>query len=903
MILRSMRLQNWKTHVDEISLEFNTGFNLICGPNEAGKSTVLDALVRALFDSSRGQREEIRSIQPLGTSLAPEVELEFSASGDDYRIFKRFLKNSTSELSRRADDGWKAIEDGDRAEATVRELAAAGEKGTGRSLTPALRGVAGALWLLQTDELDLPEAWSDRVHHGLNSVLQVAVETRPTATFIARLESRYKELYTETGREKTDGGLSQARIALSRQNERLSELFSREQRAAESRARLAELQAALAVKESALEDARLDLDTQRAAVAGADQHEDDLRVLQDEQREILRIQTAIETTWARLIEQEAEAERNRELNSSTSVSLADAKSREAGLRSTIASTGEEQARIVTDLTRLEARGESLRAAAAARTLVKDEARLSSHLDRVAKSEKRRKALTTELAKLRPPTAEQAAALAILETRIDQLKIAIEASAIRVSFNLRDPDALIHATPTGEPDLSGEYLITEETKFEISEVGVVRVRGGGRAVEDLNWDRNAADLELRSLLAAVNVADTREFRDRVAEAENVRRKIAEVELELQSFAGIESDAVTELERVRAGLVEENSKSIAVADECAALGGAEIRSLIFECETAQKNLRADQRAASGRESNAREELENLLDRIREYELSISAALRSVEVAEREAAAIIREYGSRAAMFSAVQGAANKAELAADKVAKAQESFEDLVLLPRKALGRAETGLQRLESEGAAIKDERSRVAGEIDAIVGDGFYELLGDVEAEFQSLTQRLEVLELRGRALKHLREAVQAKREQQTLTLAQPVLDVVNPWLKHVTGHRYAEVAMGSTLVPEGLRIPGSIKTVAMDGLSCGTREQLVVLTRLALAKLLCGSEPYPVILDDRLINSDPGRRKRMVDVLVSVSEFTQLVVATCNEDLYAGIEGQRIRLAAPGPLVRGRGA
>ena len=56
---------------------FAPGLNLLCAPNEAGKSTSLRAAARALFDKHTTKGEELKSLQPAGTDLAPRVAVEF----------------------------------------------------------------------------------------------------------------------------------------------------------------------------------------------------------------------------------------------------------------------------------------------------------------------------------------------------------------------------------------------------------------------------------------------------------------------------------------------------------------------------------------------------------------------------------------------------------------------------------------------------------------------------------------------------------------------------------------------------------------------------------------------------------------------------------------------------------
>ena len=182
------------------------GFNLVVGPNEAGKSLhFFEATGTGFFDSARGKREELRLLQPVGTGLAPRVEIEFSAGGSEFRVVKQFLRDEMRELWTLDNGRWSRKEDGDAAELAVREFASGGERGSTRALTPALRGVAEALWHLQADKDDLPKEWAPAIHRGLGGVIELAVESKPVSLFLRKLDQRFGEYFTDKGRAKADG--------------------------------------------------------------------------------------------------------------------------------------------------------------------------------------------------------------------------------------------------------------------------------------------------------------------------------------------------------------------------------------------------------------------------------------------------------------------------------------------------------------------------------------------------------------------------------------------------------------------------------------------------------------------------------------------------------------------------
>jgi len=77
-----------------------------------------------------------------------------------------------------------------------------------------------------------------------------------------------------------------------------------------------------------------------------------------------------------------------------------------------------------------------------------------------------------------------------------------------------------------------------------------------------------------------------------------------------------------------------------------------------------------------------------------------------------------------------------------------------------------------------------------------------------------------------------------------------------------------------------------------GAREQVAVITRLALADILKSSNlPSAVILDDALVNSDEKRLKRMHLVLRKAAENLQVLILTCRERDFLTIGGKLVRI------------
>jgi exonuclease SbcC len=87
----------------------------------------------------------------------------------------------------------------------------------------------------------------------------------------------------------------------------------------------------------------------------------------------------------------------------------------------------------------------------------------------------------------------------------------------------------------------------------------------------------------------------------------------------------------------------------------------------------------------------------------------------------------------------------------------------------------------------------------------------------------------------------------------------------------------------------------AFDQLSQGAKEQLLLCLRLAVAQELATDEPQVLILDDVLVNTDPVRQERILDVLGAQADRLQILILTCHPDRYRGV-GQRITISGQHP-------
>ena len=160
-------------------------------------------------------------------------------------------------------------------------------------------------------------------------------------------------------------------------------------------------------------------------------------------------------------------------------------------------------------------------------------------------------------------------------------------------------------------------------------------------------------------------------------------------------------------------------------------------------------------------------------------------------------------------------------------------------------------------------------------------MLAKLRAELQKMTRD-------ARAARLLADTLQDCAEAARGNLLDPVYSRVQPYLMQL-------LAESKLRVDEALNIVGldrGERTEPFENLSVGTREQVAVLTRLALSDLLLeDGHPAPVLLDDALVYSDEKRFAQMKQILKDAATRHQILIFTCRPSDWADV-GRVIQLS-----------
>ena len=184
---------------------------------------------------------------------------------------------------------------------------------------------------------------------------------------------------------------------------------------------------------------------------------------------------------------------------------------------------------------------------------------------------------------------------------------------------------------------------------------------------------------------------------------------------------------------------------------------------------------------------------------------------------------------------------------------------------------------------MREQQAQVQGQVELVSGEGRQEAYDLAVAEFERVRRELDQVHRRARAARHLRDTLSRHRDAAHQAYVRPYREEIRRLGRVVYGDTFdVEVADDLTIASRTLH--GT--SVPFDQLSGGAKEQLGILSRLAVAGLVETGDGVPVIIDDALGYTDPERLERVSTVFGVPGEGTQVVLLTCTPERYRAIEG-----------------
>ena len=872
MKLLTLTLENWRG-VSASHIEFDNAVTLIEGPNEIGKSSLVEALRMLFREKSGSKKKEVQAVQPVGQDVGSSVAAEVRCGDYHFHYSKTYNRKAGTELRILAP----------RAEQL------AGDDAHNRAWEILSGHMDMALWdallVEQGKEIGgVKLADSDGLARALDNAAGGAGVSGEESALFDAVQAEYERYFTlKTGKARY--GDQQQRVE--QHSTQVQQLKTILRELDDDLRRFEGVSAEISRLQRALPELQQAKEQHEQRWTAIDSLQARLTAKEEEGKPLQQLLEHARSQWQRRQDAAADIARREQDLAQKQAALQPLAEHAAELQRTVQAADDTHKELQTQRRAMQHALQQARRDTAYLQDAAELARLQQLLERVQTQR-------AELAALRKTLAD------IHITAEGRKNIQAAASALDVASRTRDNAATrlsIDALQAAEFQLNGEAIslrpgaplerqVAERLQIDIPELARITIAPAASAGE-LAAEVDAKQQELDTLLARYQVKTVEQaitLDEQRADAEQLLRS-AQQRLQ-DTLQGADEEAL-QADRARRQQACDDALQQRDPDQPMPASEREARA---QLETASEALDAceselDQEA--GRLAEQRDELTRAQSQQQQASTELNA-LSSVLEDKRSSLAQEREAEADAALEQAVtereqQLAAITAELQQLR-AQLEAEDPDSARLQRdnatQALRRAERGIIDQQQEQAVLKSR-------LDRAQANGLFEELEAAEQALAEAEDSLAATERRAAAAKLLWETLNAQRDASRQAYVAPLRDGIRSLGKIVFGSDF-DIVLGEDWTILDVIRDG--KTIPFDSLSVGAKEQLGILTRLAAARIVADQGGVPVIIDDALGFSDPTRLQSMGAAIAAAGRDAQVVVLTCTPGrfMYLGEGGVR---------------
>ena len=892
MKLRSLTVNQFKKFTRTMCLDdIGDGLNVVVGPNEMGKSTLLDALRAVLFEKYSSKAAPVRALQNHRNQAAPVVALEFELEDGLYRIAKRFVKDPYARLS--CPDGREL--QSDEAEETLRKILGFDEPGQ-KGAKPETLGMWNVLWVQQGHSfgaLDLPGSAQSDLHNALESEVGEILGGKRGRAIPQEIDRQLEKLVTKKNNQPR-GDYKESIDLVADLRDSLDKLQGRRN----------DLTQTLDELETAEEKLK-----RLSSESHGEANQKDLDEARQRFSQLEKIEASIETAAKEReiregkLEQAEQASATRQQRKDD-IQQAKADFEAAGKQLIEVSKQEEEARLQYDTSRVhvhdtEEKFNKVEEVVSRQRRVLEVVERDGRIQQLENQCKKAQAAETSLRKAQ----QDIAAILVTDTAIrdirkadknlETVKSRLSAAATRITFEMKPKQ--LAGIKVNDRNLAPKQLFVEAVEPAIISVpdhGQIRVEPAIDDRDKLLDQQDKAKEKLKSVLEkfGVKTLDDAEEQYKIRQELLQDASIAEKEAKLHAPATDEYAAggvalANHIEGLRKILKremdeldlreipnrQESEKALRVArTQAEELQNASrtARAALIGPEEALGQLKTNLGIVKARHDESKKQLEKLqrqlaTDQETHSDNDLQTAIETAHAALSEQKRTITDL-------------------------EAQRTEETLPQLKAR-IGRLENAIQGRQKRRGDLEVKIAGLESRIEVAGGAGLDEVIGEetrkMEFAEEDLRRHKRELQVLGLLRSTLRNAEQQAKER----YLSPVLKRIRPYLQ--TLFPGAEIRIDETL-----RITGIMRETGyeekFDHLSMGTQEQIAVLVRLTFAEMLASQgHPATIVLDDALVFSDDQRMGRMFDILNMASNNVQVIILTCREQLFEGLGGKMLSL------------
>jgi len=758
MKLHWVELKNWRQHTKK-RIDFDEDTIVIYGPNETGKSTVLEALSRGFFDRSSSHAEPIKRIKPLTApgNVTSTVRIEFTLNKTRYRLEKNFnLRNGTS-LYKIIDEETILLDQDDSADEQLIRLLEA-ELPSTRGSKPSQWGAFHWLWTPQDNrELPTDKEGDPTAALHLETKEEGGVLVTPKFQAVQELvQTSFAKYFTRKGKVTKGSPISNIEEEIRSLQEKSAELKDKIKKVDDEKQQLEELQRQLPILEEKIIKTKGELKKARNEVIDFSSIESKLKASKASVKEAERdVQDATKAKK----ELEGSAKKIEELQKKEEKTRKDLSLLEA-----LCDQLEKRQQEVKE--KVEDRAMKIREC---EELTRDARILWTKNDTMKKIEvfdkkiKRIKDINKKIESLRKkeapivPTNKEIDKLIKSQTRIETLKESLTAKGLAVDI-LPGKKGSLDVEVDGEKIKNGKLTATgtENVSVGAPGLGKVTVKAKLEKAHDAKVDILHLKKSIQGVLGKYSVNSIEKLKELSRTQNEISNRIKEFDAEKRGVDERSIDEITlELKKIK-GKYEEYKKikrspnAIKMNPTDVDLGKL-VNTREKEQEEAKailNKVRAERDKVDTDLLKKREELA----KIRAEQKHLSEELDNSRSRERE---IIRQYGSVENQEKILKSAKANLKKRNEEYDKIKQRYEELEKGPINRIKRLE---QQIENQEQVIRQQRTSIdqlKGGIGTESLGGAYSELAETESRMEILSERHEKEQVRAESYKLLKEALE----------------------------------------------------------------------------------------------------------------------------------------------------
>lgn len=881
MRIRRIEVRNFRKLVGPVVIDqLRDGLTVIAGDNEDGKSTLLHALRAALFLKHKSSVTD--ELLPFGSKVRPELRLDLELGGKPYSLFKAFCQNPRAELVTPTGklEGLAAEEE------LSRLLRFDTPQKANADPKSEHQGLCGLLWVTQGESFRNHQSASS-LQRDLQSALEAEVGSVLTGEIGRKLLDVFRERY-----EQNFGKAGRPREELRKAGEKVEQLASK---LSELRRRLSEYESKVDLLGELRDKLRRYSEAGTLETLKAELLRDESALLSLHQREqaLLAVRQDLALSLQRLDGERARQKRRRDGREKLRVSEEELLRREVRIQASgIGLVAEEELWRAAETRRKQKSDEKKSVEAEVAALVRrvERRRLGAEheelLARLAEAEAlqaRCSALSDALLKL-PIDDKQLAALQKQAAVVRDREVELQAVATLLELALVGPGPLVIDGQLID-GRAATRLLTERTELELP--GQLKLvispgrTGAARLREALSQEQDKLEL----LLQKAGVGDLT-----AAEQEAVSRK---------ALLDEEKDLAQRLSRLcPKGLATLREEAVRLGRQLAQLGEDIEPSLPLEAIQRQLGERQQSLDALCRELVLLEEdVERkrlTVEKLRTEQASLDGMLtQQRREVERDRAQLAQEAADvsdaqlDAAVYKQEQDAETKQNQAKTIEDELKTSDIDGIRL---SVTQRRDAVDELGRQLLGLEQKAQELQIELRTLGQQALDEEVAETAATYERAKVELSHRQRQAEAIRLLYESMQTHDQRSREAYLLPLLRLCEPYLQAILPG--CRLGLDETT----LEIKGLWRGEILEpfsSLSLGTREQLAVVVRLAVADLMAQrGQSVPLVLDDALTFCDDARFDRMLRLLRRGASRHQILLLTCHEREFVRSGAKLIRLA-----------